>query len=106
MPSFPSLLIMLLSFVFTNKNFTTPNFNLVNKANLNRIPQFEIFLHKDGQLHAAHVILGYKPIFSSFQFPKNVIKVKDPQLHLIDVVVPKFITSPPLEGTYQVKLLD
>lgn len=63
-----------------DKQFNAPNFNLVNREDLNRIPQFEIFLHKDGQLPVAHVILGYTPISSSFQSLKHVIKAKDPWL--------------------------
>jgi len=35
-------------FTFANKHFTAPNFNLVNQGYLNRILQFEIFLHEDG----------------------------------------------------------
>nr|POE89184.1 hypothetical protein CFP56_59778 [Quercus suber] len=97
-------LLSVFTFVVTDKQFTAPNFNLVNRKDLNRILQFEIFLHKDSQLRATHVILGYKPISSNFQSPKNIIKAKDPRLHLIDFAVPGFITSPPLEGTYHVNL--
>ena len=77
---------------------------LVNEVDLTRILQFKIFLHTDRQLRAAHVILGYKPISSSFQSPKNVIKVKDPQLKQINVTVPGFLTGPPPEGTHQAVL--
>nr|POE63902.1 hypothetical protein CFP56_01940 [Quercus suber] len=87
-------------FTFADKNFIAPNFNLVNRRDLNRIFQSNIFLYKDEQLCIAHVILGYKPISSSFQSPKNVIKAKDSQLHLIDIAVPGFITGPPPEGTH------
>ena len=59
----------------------------------------------DGQLHATHVILGYKSISSSFQSPKNVIKAKDPRLKQINIAVPGFLTGPPLEGTHQAVLL-
>nr|POE45863.1 hypothetical protein CFP56_40902 [Quercus suber] len=41
-----------------NRLFTAPNFNLGNREDLNKILQSEIFLHKDGQLRAAHVILS------------------------------------------------
>lgn len=93
-------------FTFADKNVTAPNFNLVNQGDLNRILQFEIFLYKDGQLCAAHVILEYKPISSSFQSPKNVIKAKNPRLHLIDIAILGFITGPPPEGTHRVELLN
>lgn len=61
--------------------------SLMNFADLNRILKFEIFLYKDGQLQAMHVILGFKPISNYFQNPKHVIKAKDPRLTIIDVAV-------------------
>lgn len=60
----------------------------VNFKDLNRLLKSEIFLHKDGQLWASHVILGYKPSTKLFQTPKNIIKAKDQRLALIDVAVP------------------
>ena len=53
----------------------------------------------DGQLQAAHVILGYQPISLAFQAPKCVIKAKDPRLHRISVayegfIVPKGVPIP------------
>ena len=56
----------------------------------------------DGQLRAAHLILGYTPIFLTFQAPKCVRKANDPRLHRISVayegfVIPKGIPIP--EGT-------
>ena len=99
-------LITLLLLVSTDKHFTTPNFNLVNKEDLNRIIRSEIFLYTDGQLRAAYVLLRYKPISSSFQSPKNVIKAKDPRLHRLNVAVPGFLTGPPPKETHQVELPD
>ena len=97
MPFSTFCLITLLFLVSIDKNFTAPNFGLVNKAYLNRILRSEIFLHMNGQLHVTHIILEYKPISSSFQSPKNVIKAKDPWLHQISIAVPVFLTKPPLE---------
>ena len=66
----------------------------------------EIFLHKDGQLRADHVILSYKPSTKRFQSPKNVIRAKDPRLALIDVAVLGFLLfEPPLERTQDAQLL-
>ena len=53
----------------------------------------------NGQLRAAHLILGYKPISRTFQAPRCVIRAKDPRLHRISVayegfVVPKGIPLP------------
>ena len=78
----------------------------MNREDLNKILRSEIFLHKDGQLYVAHIILGYKPISSSFQSPKLLIKAKDPLLLLINIVVPGFLTGLPLEGTHNVNLID
>ena len=66
--------------------------------------QFEIFVHFDGQLRVAHIILGYKPISTSFQAPKYVIKAKDPQLHQINIAVLGFLIGPPPKGTHLVEL--
>ena len=90
--------------IYADKHYTAPNLSLVNEADLTRILQSKIFLHTDGQLCAAHVILGYKLISSSFQSPENVIKAKDPQLKQINIVVLGFLIGPLLEGTYQAML--
>ena len=82
------------------------NKNLVNFPDLNRILRLEIFLHKDGQLEAVHIILGFEPISKHFQSLKNVIRAKDRRLALIDVAVPSFLlTDPPPVGTQDAQLL-
>ena len=55
---------------FTDKHAAIPNFNLVNQPSLDKILKAEVFVHSDGQLRAAHLILGYKPLSSSFQASK------------------------------------
>ena len=45
----------------------------------------------DGQLRAAHLILGYTPLSFAFQAPKYVIKARDPRLHRISVAYQGFI---------------
>ena len=89
---------------FSDKYSTIPNFSLVNELDLTRILKAEIFVHTDGQLRAAHIILGYDPISSSFQAPKYVIKAKDLRLHQINIAVSIFLTGPALEGTQLVEL--
>jgi len=90
---------------FADKYSAISNFSLVNKPDLTRMLKSEIFVHKDEQLKAAHLILGYEPLLSSFQSPKYVIKVRDPRLHQINIVVPGFlVTSPNPEGVQQIKL--
>ena len=56
----------------------------------------------DGQLWAAHLILGYTLIFLAFEAPKYVIKASDPRLHRISVAYEGFVVLegiPILEGT-------
>ena len=45
----------------------------------------------DGQLRAAHLILGYTPLSFGFQAPKCVIRARDPRLHRISVAYEGFI---------------
>ena len=67
---------------------------------LDRILQSEVYVNEaDGQLKAAHLILGYTPISRTFQAPKCMIRAKDPWLHRINVayegfVVPEGISLP------------
>ena len=71
--SFPlirAIFLLTVFFIFPNgfidKNATVPNFNLVNQSSLVKILKAEVFVHNDGQLKAAHLILGYTPISKSF----------------------------------------
>ena len=44
---------------------TTPSLRLVNKASLDRVLQTEIYVNEsDGQLRAAHLILGFAELAS------------------------------------------
>ena len=89
---------------FLDKYSAIPNLNFVYVPDLTKILKVEIFVHKDGQLRAAHLILDYNPLSSSFQAPKYVIKAKDHLLHLINVAVPGFLNQDlALEGVLQVK---
>ena len=45
----------------------------------------------DGQLGAAHLILGYTPISRAFQALRCMIRAKDPRLHLISVAYEGFV---------------
>ena len=102
-----SLFLMKCVFFFFNyfldNRSTKPLLNLVNKVSLERILRSEVYVNEvDGQLRAAHLILGYTPISRAFQAPKCVIRAKDPRLHRISVayegfMVPEGIPIP--EGT-------
>ena len=87
---------------FADRHIAEPNINLVNKESLDNILRAEVFVHDDGQLRAAHLILGYNLISSSFQAPKCVIRAKDSRLHCISVTALGFLLleGPPIpEGT-------
>ena len=45
----------------------------------------------NGQLRAAHLILGYMPISRTFQASRCVIRAKDPRLHRISVAYEGFV---------------
>ena len=85
---------------FADIHYTKPLLRLVNRASLDRILLSKVYVNEaDGQLRAAHLILGYTPISCAFQAPRCVIKAKDPQLYRISVayegfVVPKGIPIP------------
>ena len=59
---------------------------------MDRVLQAEIYINElDGQLRAAHLILGYNPISRAFQAPSCVIKAKDPRLRRISVAYEGFV---------------
>lgn len=90
---------------FADKYSAISNLNLVNEPNLTKILKAKIFVHRDTQLKAGHLNLGYDPISSSFQVPKYMIKAKDIRLHQINIVVPGFLDSGPVpEGVQQAEL--
>ena len=71
---------------------TTPSLHLVNKASLDRILQAEVYVNEsDGQLKAAHLILGYNPISRAFQARTCVIRARDSRLHRISVAYEGFV---------------
>ena len=71
---------------------TSPSLRLVNKASLDKVLRAEIYVNpSDGQLRAAHLILGYNPISRAFQAPSCVIKAKDPRLHRISIAYEGFV---------------
>ena len=77
---------------FADKRSTKPQLNLVNKESLDRILRAKVYVNEaDGQLQAAHLILGYTPISLAFQAPKYVIKARDPRLHHISVAYEGFV---------------
>ena len=65
--------------------------SLVNFDLLNQVLRSKIFLNREGQLRAVHIVLGFKPISTRFQVSKHVIRARDPCLALVDVAVEGFI---------------
>ena len=45
----------------------SPNLNLVNVANLNRVLRAKVFVSEERQLKAIHLILDFKPLSDKFQ---------------------------------------
>ena len=64
----------------------------MNVANLNRVLRSEVFVSKDKQLRVVHLILDFEPLSDAFQDVDHMIRVGDPQLRGIDVLVPGFLT--------------
>ena len=81
-----------LDFSFSEKRATAKRRSLVNFELLNQVLRSEIFLHKDVQFQAVHVILGFVPISNRFQKSKHVIKARDSHLALVDVAIEGFIS--------------
>ena len=89
---------------FADKNAAIPNFNLVNQSSLDKILKAKVFVHTNGQLRAAHLILDHIPISKSFQVLKCVIKARDPFLHQISVAASGFLLIDPIpEGTLTIE---
>ena len=69
---------------------------------LETVLQAAVFVNdKDGQVRAAHKILGYAPLQKSFADPKHVISANRPRLPKFTVVEQGFLVSegsPVLEG--------
>ena len=59
---------------------------------MDKLLKTEIYVNEaDGQLRAAHLILGYTPLSFAFQAPKCVIRAHDLRLHRISVAYEGFI---------------
>ena len=70
------------------------HFHLVNRVDLETVLQAAVFVNnEDGQVRAAHKILGYDPIQKSFADPKHVISANNPRLLKITVVENGFLIS-------------
>ena len=66
MMGFIGLTMIFSSDVFANKRHVAPHLSLVNIADLNKVLRSEVFVSKNRQLRAVHLILDFKPISDNF----------------------------------------
>ena len=76
---------------FADKRYVAPNLNFVNILDLNRVLRSEVFVSKDRQLRAVHLILNFKPLSDKFQDVGNAIRAGDRRLARINVLVPRVL---------------
>ena len=70
------------------------HFHLINRVDLETVLKAAVFVNdEDGQVRAAHKILGYDLIQKSFAALKHVIRANDPRLQKITVVEHGFLIS-------------
>ena len=90
---FIGLTMIYSSIVFVDKRHIVPRLSLVNIADLNRVLRSKVFMIKDRQLRAVHLILDFEPISDNFQEVGHTIKVGDHRLRKIEVSVPGFLAQ-------------
>ena len=71
--------------MFADKVHVVPRLSLVNMPTLNYLLRSEIYATEDGQLRAAHLVLGYQPLSRSFQAIGHAIRAGSSRLARIDV---------------------
>ena len=76
--------------VIADKDHIAPKISLTNVPTLNYQLRSEIFVSKDGQLRAAHLILDYVPLSHIFQDMSQAIRVGSSRLARIDISKPGF----------------
>ena len=69
----------------------------MNVLALNYLLRSEIYVAKDGQLRACHLVLGYRPLTRAFQANGHAIRAGSPRLARIDVSKPKFLAREDLK---------
>ena len=85
---------MLICFSFVDPHAYQRHFHLVNRVDLETVLNTADFINeKDGQVRAAHKILGYAPVQKSFADARHVINASRPRLPKITVVETGFLIS-------------
>ena len=81
-------------FFFVDEHAYPRHFHLVNRADLETVLQAAVFVNeRDGQVRAAHKILGYPPVQKSFVDARHVISARRPWLPKIIIVETGFLIS-------------
>ena len=93
MMGFHELTMALFLAVIADKGHIAPRLSLTNVAALNYLLRSEIFVSKDRQLRAVHLILDFDPISKNFQEIGHAIRARDPQINRIDVSRPDFLAQ-------------
>ena len=78
---------------FADKAHVAPRLSHTNVQALNYLLRLEIFVSEDGELRAAHLILGYKPLSRVFQDIGQSIRAGSSRLARIDVSKPGFLAQ-------------
>ena len=85
---------MHICFSFIDPRAYQRHFHLVNRVDLETVRQAAVFVNDgDGQIRAAHKILGYPPVQKSFADVRYVISASHPRLPKITVVETGFLIS-------------
>ena len=88
---FHELTMTLFSTVIADRRLVAPWLSHTNVAALNYVLRSEIFVSKDRQLRAVHLILDFEPISKTFQEIGHTIRAGDPRINRIDVSKPDFL---------------
>ena len=91
MMGFHELTMALFLAVIANRRHVDPRLSFTNVAALNYLLRSEIFVSKDQQLRAVHLIFDFEPISRTFQEISHAIRAGDPQINCIDVSKPDFL---------------
>ena len=91
MMGFHELTMALFSVVIADRRHVAPRLSHTNVAALNYVLRSEIFVSKDRQLRAVHLILDFEPISKVFQEIGHAIRAGDPRINHIDVSRPNFL---------------
>ena len=85
MMGFHELTMAPFSTVIAGRRLVAPRPSHTNIAASNYMLRSKIFMSKDRQLQAVHLILDFEPISKTFQEISHAIKARDPWINRIDV---------------------